>query len=227
MALEYLPCHPSGLAFRPNAIRGLSHPLGERHPALHQELGVYYCPSASVERLSEVNYGEAIREPVRTSYTYNGLLHELNQAMIVSPSTLPVAWEGRGKASVEGFALTNPSLRCVSPNRPCRYFSCTNGVVVDAYLLGVMFNLDGTLWVHSQGAIFIASDGSAKWRRLGAQLAPNHTDWRTDPYTQYNAQGFPQIVWWDGCNPWLFRPDYDPNESRGQPPGTACENCTP
>jgi hypothetical protein len=127
---------------------------------------------------------------------------------------------------VEGFALTNPSLRCDNPNLPCRYFSCVGGAPPNPYPLGVMFALDGAMWVHQQGAVFVMADGSAKWRRLGAQLAPAHTDWRTDPYTQYDAQGRPAQYWSDGCNPWLFRPDYDPNNPTGECRGRGCEHCS-
>jgi hypothetical protein len=100
-------------------------------------------------------------------------------------------WEGRGKASVEGFALTNPALLCDDPARPCRYSSCTFGYNPNNYPNGVMFVLDGPMWIHSNGALFAHADGSAKWRRLGAQIAPANTDWRTDPYTGYDANGYP------------------------------------
>ena len=75
-------------------------------------------------------------------------------------------------------------------------------------------------------AEFVLADGSAKWRRLGAQLAPAPTDWRTDPYTQYDAQGRPAVYWYDGCNPLLFRPDYDPDNPTGECRGQACERCS-
>ena len=66
------------------------------------------------------------------------------------------------------------------------------------------------MWIHSKGALFAHADGSAKWRRLGAQIAPARTDRRTDPSMEYNANGYPTgLVWTDGCYPWLFRPDYD------------------
>jgi prepilin-type N-terminal cleavage/methylation domain-containing protein len=188
--------------------------------------GIYACPSASLTRLNTGDYANARRAPARVSYTYNGLLHGLSAAVVASPSTLPLLWEGRGKAGVEGFALTNPSLRCDNPNLPCRYFSCIGGAPANPYPLGVMFALEGAMWIHQQGAVFVLADGSAKWRRLGAQLAPAHTDWRTDPYTQYDAQGRPTQYWYDGCNPWLFRPDYDPNNPTGECRGRGCEHCT-
>ncbi len=189
--------------------------------------GVYACASAVYRRLPNVpDYNTPRTQPVRVSYTYNGLLHSLSQAQVVCPSSLPMVWEGRGKAGIEGFALSNPSLVCTDPNRPCRYFSCLRGVPNDPYPRGTMFALDGTMWIHSQGALFVHADGSAKWRRLGAQMAPADTNWRTDPYTQYNAQGYPGNMWWDGCNPWLFRPDYDPHEEVQSCTRGPCEECS-
>lgn len=159
--------------------------------------GLHACPSAAAVRLNGVNY--TVAPAARINYTYNGLLHGLSVATVAAPSTLPVFWEGRGKAAVEGFALTNPSLECTDLTRPCRYFSCLSGAIANAYPRGVMFGLNGTMWIHSQGAVFVLAAGSARWRRLGAQLAPNDTDWRTAPYTQYDSQGRPGNLWWDGC----------------------------
>ncbi|MDW8052597.1 MAG: DUF1559 domain-containing protein [Armatimonadota bacterium] len=202
-----------------------AHWANAMQPYLKSE-GIYSCPSAPAQRLQVADYTSPRRTPARVSYTYNGLLHGLSAAAVASASTVPMFWEGRGKAGVEGFALSNPALRCDDPNLPCRYFSCLNGVPANPYPIGVLFNLDGTLWLHNQGAVFVAADGSAKWRRLGAQLAPANTDWRVDPYTQYNAQGFPAQYWYDGCNPWLFRPDYDPSQATGECRGRACEHCS-
>jgi prepilin-type N-terminal cleavage/methylation domain-containing protein/prepilin-type processing-associated H-X9-DG protein len=178
--------------------------------------GLYACPSCPPKQLSTSDYSNPQAPPATVAYTYNGLLHAYSQAQIARVSNLPLAWEGRGKASVVGFALTNPALMCnQDPNNPatppCRYFSCTYGNPGNAYPTGAMFVLDGPMWIHSNGANFVMADGHAKWRRLGAQLAPQHTDWRTDPYTGYDSNGYPGYYWWDGCNPWLFRPDYEFN----------------
>lgn len=173
--------------------------------------GLYECPSCPPKRLNTPDYNNPQAQPAKVAYTYNGLLQSLSQARIAHPSKLPLFWEGRGKSSVEGFALTNPALMCTDATKPCQYFSCTYGNPGNAYPTGAMFVLDGPMWIHSNGALFVHADGSAKWRRLGAQIAPANTDWRVDPYTGYNSQGFPQFYWWDGCNPWLFRPDYEFN----------------
>ncbi len=184
--------------------------------------GILSCPSAPSLRLAN----RAVNDPnARVSYTYNGLLHTLSQASMVSPSTVPVVWEGRGRAGVEGYAIANPTLMCEDPTRPCRYVSCLQGNLGNVHPEGAMFQLDGTMWIHARGAVFLAADGSAKWRLLGAQIAPANTDWRTDPYTQYNLEGNPQNYWEDGCNPYLFRPDYDPSLDRGAPTHKACKHC--
>jgi hypothetical protein len=59
------------------------------------------------------------------------------------------------------------------------------------------------------------ADTSAKARRLGANInATNNarTDFRTDPYTSYRANGVDNSTAWydDGyCHALLFRPDFD------------------
>lgn len=173
--------------------------------------GLYECPSCPPKRLNIPDYNNPSAPPAKVAYTYNGLLHSLSQAAIARVSQLPLAWEGRGKSSVEGFALTNPALRCEDASRPCQYSSCTYSYNASSYPKGAMFVLDGPMWIHSNGALFVHADGSAKWRRLGAQIAPADTDYRVDPYTGYDNQGYPGFYWWDGCNPWLFRPDYEFN----------------
>jgi prepilin-type N-terminal cleavage/methylation domain-containing protein len=175
--------------------------------------GIYGCPSGPMIQVAGVtDYTNPPVPPEPVTYSYNGVLHGYSQAGIARPSQLPVLWEGRGKARVLGFAISNPVLMCnPADTRPCRYFSCTYGNPGNAYPTTAMFVLDGTIWIHSNGAMFVAADGSAKWRRLGATLAPGNTDYRVDPYTGYDGNGFPGFYWWDGCNAWLFRPDYEFN----------------
>jgi hypothetical protein len=60
-------------------------------------------------------------------------------------------------------------------------------------------------------------DTHAKWRRMGATLAPGATDYTTDPMTNYTAGGFAGDYYQDpyGCWPYLFRPDFDFNNTTG------------
>lgn len=144
------------------------------------------------------------------TYTYNGLLQSLSATAIANPSKLPLLWNGRGKVQNYGSSLTNPALQCGMPDEPCRWVPSRDGCAQNRNgELSAMFVLSGTIWVYSKGANVVYADTSAKFRKLGQTLLPRHTDWKVDPYTGYNTQGFPGYYWWDGCHAWLFRPDYE------------------
>ncbi len=168
--------------------------------------GVYGCPSGPEVRLAVSDYTAPVVPWAGDTTTYNGLLSSYNQAGVSTPANLPMFWEGRGKATVAGFSLSNPALICSTAGftSTCKYIPCGgtgNGSS------SAMFGLSGTMWIHSQGAVFVMCDGHSKWRRLGAAIAPAATDAGTDPYTGYDATGVPASYWWDGCHAWLFRPD--------------------
>jgi prepilin-type N-terminal cleavage/methylation domain-containing protein len=170
---------------------------------------LYACPSGPEVRLGIPDYQSPRTQWANGSLSFNGLLGSYAQAGVQTPSRLPLLWEGRGKAQVAGFALTNPNLYCTQPvPAPCVYqpwrSGCSSSVNGQQ---SAMFALSGTMWIHNQGANFTAADGSAKWRRLGATLSPGNTDYNNDPYTGYDSNGFPGFYWWDGCHAWLFRPD--------------------
>lgn len=188
-----LPCYPVHWANSTQAYIK-SYKLGE-------------CPTGPESRLGISDYDTPVVPWANSSYTFNGLLASFPQAGVQTPSKLPLLWEGRGKAKVAGFALTNPALLCTGSG-PCSYqpwsSSCGSNTTGGR---SVMFTLAGSMWIHTGGANFVAADGSAKWRRLGAALTPANTDYNTDPYTGYNTDGYPGYYWWDGCHAWLFRPN--------------------
>jgi len=180
-----------------------------------QNYGVYDCPSCPVFRLSGVNYNnkKAGRNPAEVAYSYNGALHRFNASGIVNPSMLVVGFEGRGKASPLGFALSNPNLLCDTNfneiNNVCIYKPQSDPGLP-------MFVIDGPIWIHNRGVLATFADSRAKWRRMGAQINPQMTDWRVDFYTGYDSEGFPQYYWAEfyggggyGYHAWLFRPEYD------------------
>ncbi len=168
------------------------------------------CPSAAEVRsgIARFTYSTALKPPIATSYTFNGLLNSYSQAGVASVSSLPMVWEGRGKAAMLGGTLQNPLLTCANPAQPCTYVAQGGSGVNGG--TGGAFGIDGSIWIHNNGANFLMADGHAKWRRLGAQQSPQNTNASVDPYTGYNAQGIPGFVWWNGFHPWLFRPDFQP-----------------
>ena len=170
--------------------------------------GIMTCPSCPESRLNSPDYATPNGPFYDVSISYNGLLSSYSEAGVNQAANLPMFWEGRGKAAVAGFALTNPNLICPNPAQPCVYVpssaTCSGSANGQT---STMFGLSGTMWIHTQGANFTMADGHSKWRRLGATLAPGSTDPNTDPYDLYDTTGNPADYWWDGCHAYLFRPD--------------------
>ena len=168
------------------------------------------CPSAAEVRstIARFTYASPLKPPIATSYTFNGLLNSYPQAGVNTVADLPMIWEGRGKAAMLGGTLQNPLLNCANAALPCTYVAAGGSGVNGG--TGGAFGIDGTIWIHNNGANFVFADGHAKWRRLGAQLDPAATNANVDPYTGYNAQGIPGFLWTNGFHPWLFRPDFQP-----------------
>jgi|SRR5579862_9024277 len=147
-----------------------------------------------------------------TSYAYNGFLTSFNASAVVAPAQLPMLTGQNGYASGKGWGFANPALTCGVAYQPCVYISyvtgCSAGVNGQT---GYMYTsyAGASYWEYSQGTNWAFVDGHGKFRRVGATLAPNNTDWTTDPMTQYDNQGHAGFYWWDGCHAWLFRPDYN------------------
>jgi len=145
----------------------------------------------------------AVKSPALSNLTYNGLLHGWSATAVAAPSQLPLIWNGRGKGNAIGASLTNPALRCAQDGSTACIYTPGGGVG------GAMFVIYDSMWMWSKGGNMAFADTSAKFRRFGATLSPGDSDYKTDPYTGYDANGNPGFFWWDGFYPWLFRPDYD------------------
>jgi prepilin-type N-terminal cleavage/methylation domain-containing protein/prepilin-type processing-associated H-X9-DG protein len=176
--------------------------------------GIAQCPSGRIIPFPGVNYGTQVVPAQNTALTMNGLLSSYALAGVNAAASVPLVWEGNGKANIKGFGTANPALICDTPTSPCVFTppsatACASGNGGT----GSMFSPLDTMWVHSGGANFTFADSHVKWRRLGASLAPLNTDGNYDPYNSYNAQGIPSRHWRDnlGCHPWLFRPNLEPN----------------
>ncbi len=144
-----------------------------------------------------------VKSPALSNLTYNGLLHGWSATAVAAPSQLPLIWNGRGKGNAIGASLTNPALRCAQDGSTACIYTPGGGVG------GAMFVIYDSMWMWSKGGNMAFADTSAKFRRFGATLSPGDSDYKTDPYTGYDANGNPGFFWWDGFYPWLFRPDYD------------------
>ena len=155
-----------------------------------------------------------------STYTFNGLLQAYSSTGTAAPSNCILFWSGKGKRVTEGYATTNPYLICNDPNAPCVYnpgnagcSNANNGFTSDLERT-IAGGTRVTAWTYLQGQNFVATDTSAKFRRIGSQVDPVQTDYRTDPWATYVEGGRPEKVWYlnsggSSCHPYMFRPDYD------------------
>ncbi len=176
---------------------------------------LYGCPSGVVTPFPGVDYSTAVGERAPGTYTYNGLLTSYPLAGVAAPSALIAASPMMGKTRLDGFTLQDPAIICNDPTQPCVYQPRANGQCASGNgAKSVWFVLSGKTLPnpgpeHTGGSNYLMDDGHAKWRRIGAAVTPNRTDFHTDPWTNYDAAGYPHAAWWDGCHLWLFRPDKD------------------
>jgi prepilin-type N-terminal cleavage/methylation domain-containing protein/prepilin-type processing-associated H-X9-DG protein len=180
-----------------------------------KNMGILACPSSAK---TDIGWSVGQRkEPGYVSYSYNGILHSYPQAGMVAPADVIMFSELQGKYAYKGVALSNPRLNCTTAANGCIY-TARVGTNACATAPGGGASSSGTYvansvrLIHSQGQNFGFADGHAKWRRLGAQVAPANTNASVDPFTQYSAtgSGASGTVWTNGCHHWLFRPDYQP-----------------
>jgi prepilin-type N-terminal cleavage/methylation domain-containing protein len=173
--------------------------------------------------------------PLDLSYSYNGLLQSEIDAMIDSPASVPLVWEGYGKAKLLGCSIAAPGLICPTATAPCTYeptvqaygvppgstaTQCAagnggNGATSTFYAwypytgpaacCGGYATTGGTELIHTSGVNFAEADGHAKYHTLG------HGDPSVDPFTAYDSNGFPGDFYYDGCHALLFRPSYPGN----------------
>jgi prepilin-type N-terminal cleavage/methylation domain-containing protein len=145
------------------------------------------------------------------SYTYNGLLNSYSATAIAAPSSLPVFWEGRGKANTRGAGYVNPYLFCYNYDQPCRYVptksSCSDAN--NGEWSGTSPNSRGLGYNMYGGLIYTYADSSAKFRKI-ALGTTDKTDPRTDPFAKYVSDK-PELSWYDQytCHSYMFRPDLD------------------
>jgi len=146
----------------------------------------------------------------------NGLLHTYPMTSVTEVSRLPMLWYGAGKHNYMGNAASMPQIRCTTNDATCLFNpssmpdSGTNGNG------SAWFTPAGgpySYWVFGQGMVYVRTDSSAKFQRLGANGAGTVRNVE-DPFTGYNANAVPTS--YTTCTTpgasaryWcLFRPDF-------------------
>ncbi len=194
--------------------------------------GLGACPSGSPWSEAGIDYSAASATPANNSYAFNGLLNSYSLSAVVAPARAVLIWEGKGKTQYRGFAFSSPVLYCPDGTQACtmqppsagcgNYANGHYGMFIRDTVNGQDSYFYGTAWIHTGGMNFVRADGHAKWVRVAASTnadpnnPTNATDWRSDPFPFYDANGYPIPGWrWtanddpDGCLPAPFRPDLD------------------
>lgn len=147
-------------------------------------------------------------QPALVSYAYVGTLNALPIDAVNQPKTMPMLWQGHGRANVLGAAYASPALVCDRSDQPCLYVPGQDGCTTqDNGRRSVVFNTVETIWVYDRTATWMTLDTAVSYRSLGARIMPNKTDQSIDPFSLYDDKGFGWNEWTDGCHAWLFRPD--------------------
>lgn len=135
-----------------------------------------------------------------TGITMNGLLHNVSSSEINEISRLTLFWYGRGKHNYEGYATSQPTLRCSTADT-CHFNPSGMPDSGPANTFGHVFGTipaaqGGTrsYWVFSQGMIFARADSSAKFQKIGTN-GPGTAQSVTDPFAEYLANGVPSSRW--------------------------------
>jgi prepilin-type N-terminal cleavage/methylation domain-containing protein len=137
-------------------------------------------------------------KPATSGMFMNGLLQSYSTSGVEQPSRMTMLWYGWGKYNREGFALSQPTLRCTS-NQPCVFNpSGMPDAGATASTFGHVFiNPTGgvrSYYLFGQGMIFTSTDTSTKYRRIGG--APGQTiENVNDPFASYNEGGVPASRW--------------------------------
>ncbi len=174
---------------------------------------VYECPSA----LPFVfNTAATSGAPPKIHHTFNGLLSQYSLAGITSPADLILVWSGHLKTGYSGYADANPQLECPDGTSNCIYVprgaACVAGNGGKGRIVLWSGSPDSTYteWVHGSGDNRALADGHIKWYPLSG-------DGNNDPFASTNPKNGSILTstggystWWNGCHPWLFRPEISP-----------------
>lgn len=171
-----------------------------------------------------VDFANPVKAPASTNFTFNGLLHTLSASEMVSPSKVPVFWQGSfGKSAMLGRANSNPALRCDAPApfADCRFSPSAlpqTGSTGNGTNTGYAWFWDASnpkVYTYGRGMNYSYGDTSAKHRALFSPTGTtaSSTNYYGQPFAQINTDETPQSMW--GCRTsataasysCFFRPD--------------------
>ncbi|MBL8088056.1 MAG: prepilin-type N-terminal cleavage/methylation domain-containing protein [Chthonomonas sp.] len=148
-----------------------------------------------------VNLGSAVKrkEPANASFAMNGLMNTYSLSAVVAPSQATMIWTGYGKARLQGFAGSNPVLKCDKPG-PC-VFNPSGAPVSGRAANSVESQgwIYRSVWAFGRSGIMVGTDTSARVVPLaghaGVSCPSGCGNAEKDPYSQYKADATPIASW--------------------------------
>jgi prepilin-type N-terminal cleavage/methylation domain-containing protein len=141
-------------------------------------------------------------KPADVGVVYNGLLHTYPSTSVDLPSSVPLMWS-QGNVQLKGRSSSNPAMLCSALNLPCLFnanggpHGQTAAANYSLFFTYSNFYPGYKVWTYGGqggGAIFTATDSSAKFKKIATAIAPNlNVRQDIDPYayaTTY-AAGYP------------------------------------
>jgi len=152
------------------------------------------------------------KAPATVGYSYNGLLSSYSATAVASVSTTPL-WSQLNGLNIVGYQIAVPGLWCDDGGQPCQYKPATPACNVGAGHNGevsVLWSNTTSQWLYGRSQTWSSVDSSARVHRMGMQIN-GRTDYRTDPYSRYKADGAPGGGWYDQyyCHHLTFDPLFD------------------
>jgi prepilin-type N-terminal cleavage/methylation domain-containing protein len=199
----------------------------ERHSVYWANSTMPYIKSRDMLKISDgakaaqANTPQPGKQPQEVGVMYNGLLHTYSMTQVNQPSSVPMFWYGIGRTNYTGQVLPAPGLRCTGASE-CQF---NETAWPDDGTVGTF----GSVWysgptevkshrAYGTGTIFVQTDTSAKFRRIGRDGGGAVNNMLGDPFSNYDANM--KATSYTGCRPtgsassvpyyWCyFRPDVE------------------
>lgn len=157
------------------------------------------------------------KAPYKNGLAYNGLLHGWSATAVAAPSQLPLYTQIGGIINANGADTGPLPVIACGTSTSCRYAPANGNTCGDGANGGwtYYFYPNASQWIYGKSQTWVFTDSSAKARTVGMSINSTNnarTDFKTDPYTSYRANGVDNsTAWYDNgyCHAILFRPDFD------------------
>ncbi|MCC7492806.1 MAG: DUF1559 domain-containing protein [Fimbriimonadaceae bacterium] len=152
-----------------------------------KNLQSYACPSSR-----DLQFYSGVPGPPWLGYTYNTLLTRSSQSTVKAPSQCIMVWEWAG--------LNFNSVMLYVPETTNTFTMPYQAGVTTSRIpwYGFGGGVENQPQIHTEGSNKCYVDGHVKWTK-----EPGH--WDNSVFALISPTG--RSTWWDGFNPWLFRPD--------------------